>query len=67
MNKNEMKGDENNIYFLTTIVSYGIVFRASLDDIQSLKEVLVKKYPGIKIVYQKVSADKLRIVEGDGI
>jgi len=59
-----MKGDENNISFLTTIVSYGIVLRGSLEDIQSLKKNLVKKYPDIKIVYQRSSVDKLRIVEG---
>lgn len=59
----EIKDD--NLPFLTTIFSYGIVLRASLDDIQSLKEILVKKYPDIKIVYQKVSTGKLRITEGD--
>ena len=63
MNNYDIKGDENS--FLQTVISYGIVIRASFEDVQSIKKVLTR-YPNIKIVYQKSSVEKLRIVEGDG-
>lgn len=60
--KNDIEGYGDDISFLSTIVSYGLVIRASVDDIQALKQVIIKNYPDVKIVYQRISADKLKII-----
>jgi len=64
-NKNDIEGYGDNISFLSTIVSYGLVIRASVDDIQSLKQLIIKNYPDVRIVYQRISADKLKIIVED--
>jgi len=50
--------------FLKTIFSYAIVVRASIDDIQKLKEFLAKN--DMIICFQKTSTNKLWIKEGTG-
>lgn len=57
----EINEIENN--FLETVVSQALVMRGNFGDIQALKKDLVDRYPHIKIVYQKASVNKLRIVE----
>jgi len=49
--------------FLKTIVSYGLVIRGNLSDIERLKEEIAK-IDGITIVYQRISGGRLFIEEG---
>jgi len=53
----------NNDDFLKTNFSYAIVTRASIDEIQKLKEFLKKN--NLTICYQKTSTNRLWIKEGD--
>ena len=59
---NLMDIKEDELSFLNTIFSYGLVIRASVDDIQALKKAIIKNYPDVKIIYQRISVDKLKII-----
>jgi len=48
------------------IVTYGLIARAELDDLNGFVEQLeglIAKYPGVSLVYQKTSASRLYIKE----
>ena len=52
---------QNTDDFLRTILSYGIVIRADLQQIQNIKQFLVDQ--GVVICFQKTSTNKLYIKE----
>ena len=52
--------EEDN--FIKTIVSYGLIVRGDIYDIEKLKRE-VAKIDGLKIVYQRISGNRLFIEE----
>jgi uncharacterized protein (UPF0332 family) len=52
--------------FLSTKVNYAIVLRADLETLQCLK-VQIAQCPTVDVIYQKVSGNKLRIVEANEV
>lgn len=51
--------------FLKNRFIFGLVIKASLEDINSIKEHIVNNTDS-RIIYQKISTNKLRIKEIDG-
>jgi len=55
--------EDINPSFFRTKVKFGLVCLASLQDIEEIQQSIAQ-HPDVKIIYTKVSLDKLRIVEG---
>ena len=53
--------EEND--FLSTFFNYGLVVKGDFKDITLLKEFISKEGYNLKVIYQKVSTNPLKIVE----
>jgi hypothetical protein len=54
----------NENSFLKTRVSFGIILRADLNTIQSIKEYLAD-HDDVNVIYQKISGSRLWITEAE--
>jgi len=53
--------EEND--FLTTYLNIGLVCKGTLEDINKLKRLISEEVYDMKVIYQKISTNPLKIVE----
>ena len=59
----DTQNTEKQANFLETKITYGVVFKCTLKDIEQIKQSILKYIPEDRIIYQKVSSSKLWICE----
>ena len=58
-----MKNDADK--FMETIVNWAVVLKADLRTVEEIKQYL-STFPGVFVVYQKTSFNKLKVSEENG-